>query len=182
MKESSETSETSKILSKEHENILRVVDALELEITQLKNKEIDSYFFKKVIEFIKNYADKFHHAKEEDILFKEFTKCANEGGTHCNPVGQMLFEHEEGRKNIKMMELGLKENNKKYLIKGASAYIQLIREHIVKEDSILYPMSDEALNDKVKKTMLKKFNEVNTKNKKNIDEFEKFAREVKNGN
>ena len=31
------SSETSKILSKEHENILKVVDALELEITQLKN-------------------------------------------------------------------------------------------------------------------------------------------------
>lgn len=182
MKGNSETSETSKILSKEHENILRVVDALELEISQLKNKDIDINFFKRVIDFIKNYADKFHHAKEEDILFKEFTKRANEGGTHCNPVGQMLFEHEEGRKNIMMMELGLNKKDKKMLMSEAGEYIQLIREHIVKEDRILYPMSDEALNDKVKKSMLKKFNEVNTKNKKNIDEFEKFAREVKNGN
>jgi len=59
-----------------------------------------------------------------------------------------MVEHDEGRHNVKMMEEGLAENNKDKLIKGAQGYIGLLREHIFKEDNILYPMADEALNDK----------------------------------
>lgn len=172
------TKETSKILSKEHENILKVVDALELKIEQLKDKDIDAIFFKKVIDFIRDYADKFHHAKEEDILFKEFNKCAEEGCMHCNPVEQMLFEHDEGRKNVKLMESGVNEKNKDKLIEGARGYIQLIREHIFKEDNILYPMADEALSDNVQRTMLEKFKKINSSKKEEVERFEKFAKEV----
>src|SRR3989338_6539890 len=106
---------------------------------------LDNIFKVFEFNFIRNYVDKFHHAKEEDILFKEFNKCAEEGCIHCNPVEQMLFEHDEGRKSVKMMELGMDEREKNKLIEGARNYIQLIREHIYKEDNILYPMADEAL-------------------------------------
>ncbi|MEK6823756.1 MAG: hemerythrin domain-containing protein [Nanoarchaeota archaeon] len=172
------SSETSKILSKEHENILMVVDALELKIEQLKDKGIDTIFFKKVIEFIRNYADKFHHAKEEDILFKEFNKCAEEGCVHCNPVEQMLVEHDDGRDSVKKMEEGLSENDKDKLIEGARHYIELIREHIFKEDNILYPMADQAISAKVEKKMLEKFKKINAEKKKDVEVFEKFAKEV----
>ncbi|MBI2662725.1 hemerythrin domain-containing protein [Candidatus Woesearchaeota archaeon] len=171
-------SETSKILSSEHENILKVVGALELEAGHLKNKIIDTEFFEKVIDFIRNYADKFHHAKEEDILFKEFNKCAEEGCVHCNPVEQMLVEHDEGRRYVKMMESGLNEKNKDTLIEGAIGYSNLIREHIFKEDNILYPMADEALSKNVEKAMLEKFKEINNTKKKEVERFEKFVKEV----
>ena len=174
------SSETSKILSKEHENILKIVDALEFKIEQLNDKSIDISFFKKVIDFIRNYADKFHHAKEEDILFKEFNKCAEEGCVHCNPVEQMLVEHDEGRKNVKLMESGLNEKNKDKLIEGATNYIRLIREHIFKEDNILYPMADEVLSEEVKKIMLEKFKEISIAKKKEVENFEKFTKEVTN--
>lgn len=167
-------SETSKILLEEHKNILLVVDILENKIKQLE--DIDIVFFKKVIDFIRNYADKFHHAKEEDILFKEFNKCAEEGCVHCNPVEQMLVEHDEGRKNVRMMELGLNERDNNKLIKGTRGYIQLIREHIFKEDNILYPMADEVLNKKVKRDMLNKFKKINSDRRKEIKNFEKFAK------
>ncbi|MFH1317306.1 MAG: hemerythrin domain-containing protein [Candidatus Woesearchaeota archaeon] len=172
------SSETSRILSKEHENILKVVVALESEIEQLKDMDIDTAFFKKVIDFIKNYADKFHHSKEEDILFKEFNRSAEEGCVHCNPVEQMLVEHDEGRHNVKMIEEGLAENNKDKLARGARGYIDLIREHIFKEDNILYPMADEALSEEVEKSMLKKFKEIKSTKKKEVEGFEKFAKEV----
>jgi len=169
-------SETSRILSREHENILKVVNALELKVEQLKNKEIDVDFFRKVIDFIRNYADKFHHAKEEDILFKEFNKCAEEGCVHCNPIEQMLFEHDEGRKNVKMMESGLDEKNKNKLIEGAKGYSQLIKEHIFKEDNILYPMADNALSDSTKNKMLRKFRVIEDKRKKETKSYIDFVK------
>src|SRR3989344_8119980 len=169
---------TSKILSDEHQNILKIIEILECKCDLLGQEEINKEFFEKVIRFIRNYADKFHHAKEEDILFKEFNKCAEEGCVHCNPVEQMLSEHDEGRKNVKLMESGLNEKSKNKLIEGAKGYIQLIREHIFKEDNILYPMADEALSNEVKKTMLERFKKINTNKKKEVEGFEKFANEM----
>lgn len=153
-----------KILSDEHQNILKVIDALLKECDSIKSGgKIDTDFFKKAIGFIRGYADKFHHAKEEDILFKEFNKCAEEGRVHCNPVEQMLYEHDLGRNFLKGLENGIKENDKEKITKNAEGYARLLQDHIFKEDNILYPMIDEALNDKTKNNMLKRFKQVEQK-------------------
>jgi len=150
-------SKTSEILSEEHKNILKVVEALNKETEKLKlEEEINKAFFAEVIEFIKNYADKFHHAKEEEILFKEFNKACEEGRLHCNPIEQMMHEHEIGRKFVKEMIEGLEKEDKSKLKNGANGYTNLLKEHIFKEDNILYPMANEALN-KQEEDMLKKF-------------------------
>jgi len=63
------------ILSDEHKNILAVIDSLIRECDSIETGgEIDKNFFKKAIGFIEGYADKFHHTKEEDILFVELCK------------------------------------------------------------------------------------------------------------
>jgi hemerythrin-like domain-containing protein len=75
----------TKILSDEHLNILKVIEALSQECDSIDSrKELDKDFFKNAIFFIRNYADRFHHAKEEDILFKELCKDSVE--MHCNPT------------------------------------------------------------------------------------------------
>jgi len=176
--------ETSKILAKEHENILKVAGALEKECERIeKGKKINEEFFKKAIDFIRNYADKFHHAKEEDILFKEFNKCAEEdsGCLHCNPVEQMLVEHDEGRGFVKEMKKSLDNSDKKNLVENARGYVNLIREHIFKEDNILYPMADEALGDKTQKIMLEKFKKIAKINKNRENRHLDFVRSLKYG-
>lgn len=146
----------TKILSDEHQNILKVIDALIKECDSLESgKGLDKDFFEKAINFIRNYADKFHHAKEEDILFKELCKDTVE--MQCNPIPQMLHEHDLGRDFVKGMEQALKENNKAKVIENARGYAQLLQEHINKEDNILYPMADEALNQQIQKEVLEKF-------------------------
>jgi len=169
-------SKTSEILSEEHKNILKVVEALNKETEKLKlEEEINKAFFAEVIEFIKNYADKFHHAKEEEILFKEFNKACEEGRLHCNPIEQMMHEHEIGRKFVKEMIEGLEKEDKSKLKNGANGYTNLLKEHIFKEDNILYPMANEALN-KQEEDMLKKFWQVE---KEKINDKEKAIKFVK---
>src|SRR3989338_1160616 len=146
----------TEMLSDEHRNILRLIDAMLEKCDQLENKkEIDRAFFEKAIDFIRNYADKFHHAKEEDILFKEL--CKDTVQMHCNPTEQMLHEHDLGRGYVKDLEKGVNSNNKEIVIKNARGYAELLQEHIFKEDNILYPMADEALDSKVQKLILEKF-------------------------
>lgn len=152
----------TKILSEEHKNILKVVAALEKECAALESgKQLDKEFIRNAIDFIRNYADKFHHAKEEDILFKEF--CKKEEELHCNPVGQMLYEHDLGRGYVKGMEQGIEENDKEMVIKNGKEYVQLLQEHIMKEDNILFPMADQVLNEEAQASISKKFKEAENK-------------------
>ena len=163
----------TKILSEEHKNIIKIIGALNKECDSLESgKPLDKEFFIKAVDFIKNYADKFHHAKEEDILFKEF----NKSQSHCNPTEQMLYEHDLGRNFVKGMEQASKENNKKKLMENARGYSQLLQEHIYKEDNILYPMADEALNEKTQKSMLEKFKKLEKNKEKYLSVLKYFEK------
>lgn len=144
------------ILSDEHKNILKVIETLSKECDRLgAGAEIDKDFFKKAVDFIKNYADKFHHAKEEDILFVELDK--REGQMHCSPMGQMRHEHDLGRGFVKGLENALNSGNKEKIIENARSYAELLEDHIYKEDNILYPMADEVLDETAQKEMADKF-------------------------
>ena len=165
------------ILSGEHKNILKIAEALNKECGALESgKKLNTDFFSQAIEFIREYADRFHHAKEEDILFKEL--CRPDAKMHCNPVEQMLYEHNLGRNFVKGMEEGLKEGNKNRITENARGYSQLIQEHINKEDNILYPMADEALSEKAKESILKKFNEIEKKKKKDKEKALAFIKSL----
>lgn len=161
--------ETTEILSDEHKNILKMIDKIEDECNDIEQKEeMNKEFFKSVVDFIRNYADKLHHAKEEDILFKKFDEC-NEMG--CNPIQQMLYEHDLGRNFVKGIEEGINEDNKKKIIENARDYCNLLKDHIFKEDNVLYPMAEEAIDEKTKEKMIKKFKEINKERKKDIDKY-----------
>lgn len=146
----------TKILSDEHQNILAVISAILREVEKVESgKEPDKKFFEKAIVFIKEYADKFHHSKEENILFCELNK---DGVlSHCNPIKQMLYEHDEGRVFVGGMNESLSFGNMAEFCKNSRGYCELLQEHIFKEDNILYPMADEALNEAVQAEIMEKF-------------------------
>ncbi|MBS3113201.1 hemerythrin domain-containing protein [Candidatus Woesearchaeota archaeon] len=172
----------TKILIEEHKHILKVVIALKKESKKIKSGEkVNPKFFEKAIDFIKNYADKYHHAKEEEILFIELKK--DDVQMHCNPMDQMLYEHEQGRDYVKMMVEGLKSNNPDLIMEGADGYSTLLEEHIFKEDNILYPMADDVLTEKAQKMMLKQAQDVAEHKYKGASEkYLKLAEELnKNG-
>jgi hemerythrin-like domain-containing protein len=144
------------ILSEEQKKRLKITDSLIKECDVIKNENtVNRPFFSQTVEFIKNYADKYHHAKEEDILFPSL--CGGGVEMHCNPTEQMLYEHNLGREYVKGIEAGLKEDDKTKIIENSLKYAGLLKDHIYKEDNILYPMADEALSEKQQAEILKKF-------------------------
>lgn len=152
----------TKILSAEHQNILKVIDVVLNECEQLDNgKAIDIQFFKNVISFIKNYADGFHHVKEEDILFRYMVE--GPGGMHCNPIPVMLHEHDLGRQYVREMENALEYSDFSALLQNAVGYCYLLQDHIDKEDNVLYPMAEQALTDQQKETMEHLYKQVSIK-------------------
>ena len=157
----------TEILSKEHKNILVAIDLLSQECDAMESgTELNKEFIENAIFFIRNYADKFHHAKEEDILFKVLETDEVQEKMHCSPIRQMLHEHDMGRKLVKNMEEGIKENDKDKVVQNARSYCYLLKDHIHKEDDILYPMADEALSPENQESMAKEFARVEEEMKK----------------
>ncbi|MBI5241234.1 MAG: hemerythrin domain-containing protein [Elusimicrobia bacterium] len=138
------TAPATKQLSEEHQVILKVIAAVRAQCDRVEGgAALDQAFFARAVDFIKNYADKFHHAKEEDILFPELGQPGVE--MHCDPRGQMLHEHDLGRGFVRGLEAALKAGKPAELVENARGYCGLLEEHIYKEDNILYPMAEEAM-------------------------------------
>ena len=147
-------------LSQEHQLILSVIASVLNECDAIENgKDIDHGYFQSVVHFIKNYADGFHHVKEEDILFQTMEQ--NSHHMHCNPIPVMLREHDEGRQYVKGMQQALTANNTSDLLDNARGYCFLLQQHIYKEDHVLYPMAEEALNDQHKQQVEHAYQQVN---------------------
>jgi hemerythrin-like domain-containing protein len=133
-------------LMHEHQLILKVLDAAEIETRQLDKGIVRVERIEKMLDFFKNFADKCHHSKEEQHLFVRMEErgMTRDGG----PIAVMLFEHDEGRMHIKAMSESLKgasENDRDALSKltvHMNGYIALLRQHISKENNILFAMAD----------------------------------------
>lgn len=126
-------------LKSDHQEILKSFDELEKTISE---KPINQEKIGEFLEFTKNFSEP-HHKKEEKVLFPALEKkgVPNEGG----PIGMMLFEHETKRNHIKKIEQGLEEKNDEKISLNAKSAISLMREHIEKENNILYPMAEGIL-------------------------------------
>ncbi|MGZ6418521.1 MAG: hemerythrin domain-containing protein [Pseudobdellovibrio sp.] len=145
-------------LMKEHQLILKYVDLMERYVEfNLKHPDTSVLLEKAAgfIEFIHEFADHFHHAKEEDILFRYLEVPGVL--THCNPVPQMLMEHDKGREYVHNMEQAVQAKALSMLASNAVQYAQLLKEHIYKEDNILYPMGENGLSDEAKTALLKEY-------------------------
>jgi hemerythrin-like domain-containing protein len=104
-------------------------------------------------DFIRSYADKFHHAKEEDILFKYFDE-------NLDVLKTMLEDHTKGRGHVKALIEAVEKKDKKGIVEHLNAYRELLTKHIKKEDEILYPWMDRNLSVKEVGELFSKFNDV----------------------
>lgn len=140
----------------EHDNILRFIDVVKKACCQIiEGREVDDADFRKMIEFARNYADKHHHGKEEQILFAEMTNRLGSIGTNLIQHG-MLVEHDLGRRHILDLETALnqykeepKVDYKLEIIAGAAGYANLLTRHIEKENQVVYPYGEKNLGEEV---------------------------------
>ncbi|CAB1060509.1 hypothetical protein D1BOALGB6SA_5275 [Olavius sp. associated proteobacterium Delta 1] len=139
-----------------------VVENLDLESEEGRQLILDG------IDMIRSYADKYHHAKEEDILFKYFDEDSE--------ILQVMYEdHTTGRGHVKAMLEALKGKDKISLGKHLMAYRDLLTGHIKKEDEILFPWMDRNLATPQVDDLLSKFNEVDQQMGFTSEKYESFV-------
>jgi hemerythrin-like domain-containing protein len=137
-------------LSHEHQAIVKMIQILGVMSDRLDaGTAVDPADLEGSVDFIRVFADRCHHAKEEGHLFPEMEKAGipRERG----PIGVMLADHVEGRKHVAAMAgaiPGIRKGDRAAaaaFAAGARGYGQLLTGHIFKEDQILYPMADARL-------------------------------------
>lgn len=103
------------------------------------------------MDFISSYADRFHHGKEEDILFKYFDE-------QSEIIQIMHSDHETGRSHVRAVREALAKGEGKVVADHLLAYRDLLLEHIKKEDEILFPWMDKNLSVADKNKLVQQFN------------------------
>ncbi|MBN1151502.1 hemerythrin domain-containing protein [candidate division WOR-3 bacterium] len=153
----------------EHRLIEKMLKLAEKELESIKkNKSVDPLFIDAIVDFIRTYADRTHHGKEEDILFKELeNKILDAKDT--KGMQELIDEHISARKAVKE----LVEAKTKF-IHGDSSSIETIIDkltfltnfypvHIEKEDKVFFPDTEKYFSDEELDNMLKEFLEFDRK-------------------
>jgi hemerythrin-like domain-containing protein len=151
------------MLMSEHRLIERALDALERWVTTLGSgsESDDKAELARFVSFIRDFGDAYHHSKEEDMLFVAMVEQGfpREAG----PIAMMLHEHELGRSLVSVLD-GLAQQSTTWskedgdtLASTAREFSALLRQHIQKEDQILYPMADARLPEPVKEELFRRF-------------------------
>jgi hemerythrin-like domain-containing protein len=123
------------------------------------------------IDLIRSYADRYHHAKEEDILFKYFDENSE--------ILQVMYEdHTTGRRHVKAMLEALERKDEASLGQHLMAYRNLLTEHIKKEDEILFPWMDRNLSTSQIDELYSKFNAVDQQMGFSPDKYEAFVQKL----
>src|SRR5512136_2441202 len=87
-------------LMKEHRLIERMIDVIKTELTRMKEQNVlDPVFVDVAVDFFRSYADRCHHGKEEDILFKELAaKQLSEDDKRV--MDELIEEHKYARQTV----------------------------------------------------------------------------------
>jgi hemerythrin-like domain-containing protein len=155
----------TQVLKNEHQAIKLMLEVAEKVSAKLEQGErIPAEHLKQIVRFIQGFADKCHHAKEEDLLFPAMEEAGvpRQGG----PIGVMLAEHTEGREHVRRMKEAAERYAAGDLKAGsefaghARQYAALLSQHIHKEDNILYPIADARLSARAQVRLEKDFEKV----------------------
>jgi hemerythrin-like domain-containing protein len=171
-------------LEADHDVILRILESTIKICDRMDAGDlVPAEHLENLVRFIREFADGTHHAKEEDILFPAMEQAGipNDGG----PVGIMLIEHNQGREFV----AGLAEGIAGYkagdpegipqVMENARAYVVLLFQHIQKENQVLYPMAQRAIDAAGWKAISAQFEEVDRQaGQEKIDDLMQIAEDL----
>jgi hemerythrin-like domain-containing protein len=174
------------VLKNEHRVIEHVLDCLERLADRCGIRgELDASSAREVIDFFQHFADRCHHAKEEQCLFPMLE--AQSFPHVWGPTRVMLDEHEQGRRHLRDMAEaveGAAAGNPlavQRFLRNAWAYICLLRQHIQKEDQVLFPLANRVLDAAEQQKLWASFDRLEEEQEREYEKYLKIAHELANG-
>ena len=147
-------------LMTEHRLIERMIELMRTELARIEEeKKVNPEFIDTAVDFIRNYADRLHHGKEEDVLFRDL-KSKELADNHNRIMEELIEEHRWGRKTARR----LIEANKRYkdgdkeiistIVECLRDLVNFYPKHIEKEDKHFFIASMEYFSDDERDAML----------------------------
>ena len=171
------------LLMIEHRLIERIIIQIQKVLKQVdETNEVDPLFIDTAVDFIRMYADRTHHGKEEDILFRDLQK-KDLSNDDRGIMNELVEEHIFGRQTTKK----LIEANSRYRSGDKSALTDIVEhlntivdfypKRIEKEDKVFFPASRAYFTEQEDQAMLEEFwefdkNMIHEKYKLVVDTFE----------
>jgi hemerythrin-like domain-containing protein len=148
---------------KQHRLIERALDAMEAWLAALgpETDSDDKAELARFVAFIRGFGDTYHHSKEEDILFVAMVE--HGFPREAGPIAVMLHEHDLGRSLVGVLDelaqrsAAWSSEDRDSLANTVRDLSGLLRQHIRKEDQILYPMADARLPEPTQAEMFRQF-------------------------
>lgn len=170
------------LLRREHRVIEQAMRALEGMCFRIRaGSSVPSEELSKLLDFIRNYTDRFHHAKEETYFFPALEQIGiqDENG----PLAFLRDEHETERRLLSDLELAVEEYSHDSVAgaKFVSAALQFkdhLIEHMQHEEAILFRLAEETLDDLVKDSLTHAFAEANVEDREWTQRYEQLAKEL----
>lgn len=172
------------ILEEEHHFIQKVVGAMAVLAEGLEmNREVEAETLQKIVEFMRTFADKCHHGKEETHLFPMLER----KGVPLRgcPLGALLHEHQRGRELVKELAEAMEAYGggnpaaRSPLLKSLRGLTDLYPNHIWKEDYLAFPMTNKILSLEEQRELYENFEMVEEAIGRDVHQrFEQFADEL----
>jgi hemerythrin-like domain-containing protein len=149
------------LLIAEHELIVRGLELLEMALGRIEaGQPIPDGYPPWAAEFFQQFADRCHHAKEEDVFFPVLKQrgIPEQGG----PIGVMLHEHVLGRDCVGRMRQAseAKPFDSRTFAEAAEQYIPLLQQHIYKENHVLFRMAERVMSEADDADVTGKFSQI----------------------
>ncbi len=152
-------------LMQEHRLIERMIRLMSEALARMKKEnKADTVFIDVAVDFIRAYADRCHHGKEEDILFRDLAK-KNMSDEHKKIMQELIEEHAMGRGNVKKLVEAKKryvrgdQDALKDIASNMEILIKFYPRHIEKEDTRFFLPCMGYFNDTEKSAMLDEMRE-----------------------
>ncbi|NLE92300.1 MAG: cation-binding protein [Elusimicrobia bacterium] len=149
----------------EHRLIERMIALMAKETRRIEQSlDPDTEFIRTAIDFIKTYADRLHHGKEEDILFRDLAK-KQLSQEHKRIMDELVKEHALARENTgKLVEarnkyLAGEKGSVKVMIENMEILAKFYPKHIEKEDKHFFIPAMNYFSKDEQSAMLAEFND-----------------------
>jgi hemerythrin-like domain-containing protein len=147
----------------EHRTIERAIEILGVERQRLQaGGELDPVFIDNIVDFIRTYADRCHHGKEEDILF-ESLEGKQLSDNEAALMQELVEEHKYGREltgrlvAAKDAVVGGDTGRLDEVLEVTGKLVEFYPEHIRKEDKVFFPETERHYDKAELDAMLKEF-------------------------
>jgi hemerythrin-like domain-containing protein len=141
-------SDTIAALNREHSNIEKMLELLESEILAIEvGKTPDTRLMQDIMRYMAQYSDRFHHPKE-DLIFAQLLRRDPDIRAE---VQELIEEHVSiglaGREFTELVRASHVDSvdARERLATFGFAYIRALREHMLKEETKLFPLAKEVL-------------------------------------